>query len=94
MDIVMSVVNVLIVGLVLGAGLPAVFAFGMRLVAEGTAGVHVDGTATSAKPVLRYLGYLLFAFVALVIVVGILWLTRQTIYFHTGVQIFPDRFYK
>lgn len=94
MHIVMPVINVLIIGLVLGAGLPAIFALGMRCVAEGTEGVREDGTATAANPVLRVLGYLLFAFVALVIVAGILWLTRQTIYFHTGFQVFPAQFYK
>ena len=31
----------------------------------------------------------MFAFVALVIVTGILWITRQTIYYYTDIKIFP-----
>ncbi|MFM9378398.1 hypothetical protein [Gordonia sp. VNK21] len=90
MDIVESIIRVLAVGLVLGAGLPALFAVGMRLVAKGDGEPAPDGTVTAPNPALKAVGYVLFAIVAAVILLGILWITRQTIYFHFDVKIFPD----
>ena len=89
MDIVESLGKVLLVGLVLGAGLPAVFAVGLRLYADGTGGTDADGAQVPPNPAMKLLAYVLFAFVALVIVTGILWITRQTIYYYTDIKIFP-----
>lgn len=75
--------KVLIVGLMLGAGLPALFAVGLRLRSLA------DGTTSDPHPALKPVAYLIFGVVILVIVVGILWITRQTIFYHTGVKIFP-----
>ena len=90
MDIIESITRVLAVGLILGAGLPALFAVGMRLVARGAGDAGADGTAAAPNPVFKLLGYALFAFVAAVIVLGILWITRDTLNFHFGWKIFPD----
>lgn len=84
-----SIFRVLIVGLVLGAGLPAVFAIGLRLYAAGVGGVDADGVTHTAHPVLKPLGILLFTFVAAVIVVAILWITRNTMIHHFGLDLFP-----
>lgn len=89
MDIVESIVKVLAIGLLLGAGLPALFAVGLRCYAEGSSSVTTTGTVSSGNPALRYLGIALFALVALVIITGILWITRQTIYYYTDIKIFP-----
>lgn len=89
MDIVESIGKVLIVGLVLGAGLPALFATGLRLFAQGGGDVNADGTVSDSNPVARAAAYVIFGFVALVIVVGLLWITRQTILYYTGVKLFP-----
>lgn len=91
MDIIESIAKVLAVGLLLGAGLPAVFAYGMRAVAAGEP--SADGTA-AGNPAMRYLGYAIYAFVVAVIGLGILWITRQTLSFHFGWQIFPAWAYK
>ena len=88
-----SIANVLAIGLLLGAGLPAIFAVGMRLISAGTA--STDGpVATTDNPGLRFAGYLLYALVAVVILLGILWITRQTLYHHMDLQIFPASTYK
>ncbi len=76
--------RVLLVGLVLGAGLPALFAIGVRTYSAGAA-----GDLRAANPALRVMGLLLIAFVALVIVIAILWITRNTIHHHFGVDLFP-----
>ena len=84
-----SILRVLAVGLVLGAGLPAIFAVGLRLYSAGVGGVAADGAMHRANPVLKLLGVVLFGFVSAVIVVAILWITRTTINHHFGVDLFP-----
>lgn len=74
-----SSLRVLMVGLVLGAGLPALFAIGVRTYSAG-----VSGSA-----VLKPVGLALIGFVAVVIAVAILWITRNTIHHHFGVDLFP-----
>ena len=84
-----SILKVLVVGLLLGAGLPAVFAAGLVAYARGAGGDGIDGAAYAPNPALRILGLLLFAFVTTVIVVAILWITKVTIIHHFGVNLFP-----
>lgn len=92
-EIAESISRVLAIGLLLGAGLPALFAVGMRLVAQGTPGDD-ETAATAPNPMYRYAGYLLYAIVAAVIILGILWITRQTLSHHLNLQIFPASAYK
>jgi len=84
-----SILKVLVVGLLLGAGLPAVFAGGVVAYSRGAGGNGIDGAAYAPNPALRMLGLLLFTFVMAVIVVAILWITRTTIVHHFGVDPFP-----
>lgn len=83
-----AVFKVLVVGLIFGAGLPAVFAAGLVSYSRGAGGVNSDGTAHAPNPALRGLGLTLFTFVGAVIVFAILWITRATIIHHTGVDLF------
>ncbi|MEO9326887.1 hypothetical protein [Gordonia aurantiaca] len=90
MDIVEAIGKVLLVGLVFGAGLPALFAIGMRVHSLGSDEAAADGTIVShGNPAMRVLSYAIFGLVALVIVVALLWITRQTIYYYTDVKLFP-----
>lgn len=84
-----SILRVLAVGLVLGAGLPAVFAIGLRAYSAGVGGADEGGVVHQGHPVLKVVGLLLFAFVAAVIVIAVLWITRGTIIHHFGVDLFP-----
>ena len=84
-----SILRVLVIGLILGAGLPAAFAVGLVSYSAGAGGADADGTAHAPNPALKILGLLLFVFVAAVIVVAILWITRATIIHHFGVDLFP-----
>ena len=84
-----SIFRVLVVGLLLGAGLPAVFAIGLRLYSAGAGGVDEDGAVQPPRPVLKPLGVLLFLLVTAVILLAILWITRTTIIHHFEVDPFP-----
>jgi hypothetical protein len=84
-----SILKVLVVGLVLGAGLPAVFALGIVSYSNGAGGTETGGTTHAPNPALKYLGIALFLFVAWVIVTAIAWIMRTTIIHHTGVDMFP-----
>lgn len=66
-----SLVNVVGVGLLLGAGLPALFALGLRLVAAPRT---ADGETARASRAGRALGAACFAVVALAVVVGVAWI--------------------
>lgn len=79
--------RVLLVGLVLGAGLPALFAIGMRLQSAGTG--EVDGEAPGTRrPALTAAGWLLFAVVIAVVLTGVLFITRLSIYHYFGISLF------
>ena len=79
-----AILKVLAVGLILGAGLPAVFAVGLVAFSKGSGGVGNDGTTTAPNPALKGAGLLLFTLVAAVIVIAILYITKGTIQHHFG----------
>ena len=84
-----SIFKVLIVGLVLGAGLPALFATGMLAYSFGAGGEEADHLIHKPNPPLKFAGILLFVFVGFVIVTAVAWITRATIIHHFGVDLFP-----
>lgn len=85
-----SILKVLGVGLLLGAGLPALFAVGLVAYARGVGDDGSDGDPIVApNPALKFLGIALFVFVGWVILTAVLWITRATIIHHTGVDLFP-----
>jgi hypothetical protein len=66
--------RVLLAGLVLGAGLPVLFAFGIRSLAWGAGEASVNATGVTAgtrRPVGTVVGYLLFAIVVAGVVLGL-----------------------
>jgi len=66
-----SIGTVLFVGLLLGAGLPAIFGVGMLAYSHGAGGEEADHLIHKPNPALKYLGILLFAFVGFVILAGV-----------------------
>lgn len=84
-----SILKVLAIGLILGAGLPAVFAVGLVAYSKGAGGAEADGTVDAPNPALKAFGLLLFAFVTAVIVIAILWITKGTIDHHFGFNPVP-----
>lgn len=84
-----SIFKVLVIGLLLGAGLPAIFAVGLVAFSNGAGVTEADGTIHSQNPMLKFLGLALFVLVAAVILVALLWITRSTIEHHFGINFFP-----
>jgi hypothetical protein len=84
-----SISKVLIVGLLLGAGLPAIFAGGLVAFSNGVGGIADDGSVQPPRPALKFLGIGVFVFVGWVILTAVLWITRTTMIHHTGVDLFP-----
>jgi len=84
-----AILKVLAVGLILGAGLPAIFAIGLVAFSKGSGGVANDGTTTAPNPALKFAGLLLFTLVAAVIVIAILYITKGTIQHHFGFNPVP-----
>lgn len=81
-----AVFQILVAGLIVGAGLPALFSVGVRLNAEG-AGVAEHGGATQKSTVSVALSWVIFALVLLAVLVGILFVARDFIGHHTGMYL-------
>jgi hypothetical protein len=68
--------KVLLAGLILGAGLPAIFALGIRSMAFGAGGdAEVDHAAP--HPAGRVIAYVLFALVVLIALLGIVFIVAS-----------------
>lgn len=81
--------RVLVIGLILGAGLPALFATGLLAYSFGAGGEEADHIVHKPNPPLKFVGIFLFLIVGFVIVTAIAWITRATIFHHFGIDLFP-----
>lgn len=84
-----ATLKVLLVGLLLGAGLPAVFATGLLAYSSGLGGEDADAVVHRPNPLLKYVGILLFGLVGLVVVAAVAWIARATTIHHFGIDLFP-----
>ncbi len=79
-----AAIKILVFGLVIGAGLPALFAMGVRINAEG-AGVARHGDAVAQRnPLVLAVSWLIFAVVLVAVTVGVLFIARDFVGHHTG----------
>ena len=80
--------KILVFGLVLGSGLPALFALAVRAGAVGAGVVGSDGAAVGHKnPALTALSWLIYALALVAVVIGVLYIARDFIGAHTGMYI-------
>jgi len=80
--------KILLFGLILGSGLPALFALGVRAGAAGAGVVGSNGSAVAHKnPALTALSYALYALALVAVVIGVLYVARDFIGLHTGMYI-------
>ncbi len=84
-----SIFRVLIVGLILGARLPALFATGLLAYSYGAGGEEADHVIHPPNPPLKIVGVLLFVIVGVVIITAVAWITRATVVHYFGVDLFP-----
>lgn len=82
-----ATLKILIFGLLLGAALPALFAVGVRLNAEGVGVAEHNGAVAHRSPVLIALSWVIFALVLAAVIAGVLFIARDFIGHHTGVYI-------
>ena len=84
-----AVLQIIIAGLLLGAGLPALFSLAVRLNAEGVGvAAHGDGTVAKGNPLLVALSWVIFALVLAAVIIGVLFIARDFIGHHTGLYLF------
>ena len=80
--------KILIFGLLLGSGLPALFAVAVRVGSAGAGVQGSDGAAVAHKnPALTAISYALYALALAAVVVGVLYVAREFIGAHTGLYI-------
>ena len=80
--------KILFFGLVLGSGLPALFALGVRAGAAGAGVVGSDGAAAGHKnPALTALSWALYAVALVAVVIGVLYISRDFLGAKTGMYI-------
>lgn len=80
--------KILFFGLLLGSGMPALFALAVRV---GSAGAGVQGSGGGAvaqkNPALTAISYALYALALAAVIVGVLYIAREFIGAHTGLYI-------
>lgn len=82
-----SAFQVLLAGLAFGAGLPAVFALGIKLWSMGTPEPDADGVARRNPAALAAAG-LCFLVVLAAVILGVLWITQKSLYHYLGISVF------
>ncbi|MDT2007119.1 hypothetical protein FXW78_25905 [Rhodococcus opacus] len=74
-------------GLLFGAGLPAVFALGIRFLSSGTT-TTTDGSGATRTPAASIAGLACFAVIVVAIVAGILFIMKDFLAHDFGIHIF------
>lgn len=80
--------KILLFGLILGSGLPALFALAVRAGSAGAGVQGSDGAAVAHKnPALIAVSYAIYALALVAVVIGVLYVARDAIGAWTGVYI-------
>ena len=79
-----ATLKILLFSMLAGAALPGLFAVGIRLQAVGSGGVGADGTTSPKNPVVTGLAWLIYTLVVAVILLALLYISRDFIAHHTG----------
>ena len=79
-----AAIKIFVFGLVVGAGLPTLFAMGVRINAEGAGVAHHGDAVAQRNPLVLAVSWLIFAVVLVAVTVGVLFIARDFIGHHTG----------
>jgi hypothetical protein len=82
-----AIFQILVAGLIVGAGLPGLFAIGVRLNAEGAGVAAHGGSIARRNPVMVAVSWAIFALVLTAVIVGVLFIARDFIAHHSGLYI-------
>ena len=82
-----AVLQIIVAGLIIGAGLPALFSVGVRLNAEGVGVVSHDGAPAQKNPMLNALSWVFFAVVFAAVIIGVVFIARDFIAHNTGLYL-------
>ncbi|WP_346845706.1 hypothetical protein [uncultured Rothia sp.] len=84
-----KIISVVLAGLVFGAGLPALYAVGMRMLA-GTTEYTADGRLIEVEGpsvAMKAIAYIIFAIILVVIVIAVLWVAKDFLYHTFGFNL-------
>jgi hypothetical protein len=84
--IVKSLGEVVVIALLLGAGLPLIYAVGVRFWSMET--VTAEGGTVRRNPAAQAIAYLCFAIVVVAVVAGILYIAKDFINHTFGIKLF------
>ena len=79
-----AALKILVFSMLAGAGLPAVFALGLRFHAVGAGQVSVDGSPPRKNPAQLAIAWVIYAVVVAVILFALLYISRDFIAHQTG----------
>ena len=80
--------KILIFGLLLGSGLPALFAIAVKVGAAGAGIQGADGAAVAHKnPALTAISYAIYALALVAVAIGVLYVARDALGAWTGVYL-------
>jgi hypothetical protein len=82
-----AVGKIIVFGLLVGAALPALFAVGVRLNAEGVGAAAHGGAVSQKNPLYVALSWVLFGLIVVAVIAGVLFVARDFIGHHTGLYI-------
>ncbi len=77
-------IKILVFGLVVGAGLPTLFALGVHINAEGAGVAHHGDAVAQRKPLVLAVSWLIFTVVLVAVTIGVLFIARDFIGHHAG----------
>ena len=76
--------KILVFSMLAGAALPGLFALGLRFQAIGAGQVSTDGGSPQKNPVLLAIAWAIYAVVIAVIIMALLYISRDFIAHHSG----------
>ncbi len=79
--------KILFFGLVLGSGLPALFAVAVRVGSHGAGAPGADGSAAHKNPALTAVSYAIYAAALAAVVIGVLYIARDAVGAWTGLYV-------
>jgi hypothetical protein len=82
-----AALKILVFGLIMGAGLPALFAIAVRMNAEGAGVADHGGTVAQKNPALVAVSWVIFGIVLVAVLIGVLFIARDFIGHQTGLYL-------